>query len=57
MNVPPSLNNLKSKVDDLDVAKLKTLPVHFIKLNDVVANEVVENIKFNTLKTKENSLE
>ena len=57
VNLPPSLNNLKSKVDDFDVGKLKTLPVHFIKLSDVVANEVFENTKFNTLKTKVNSLE
>ena len=26
-NVPTSLNNLKIKVDDLDVGKLKTVPV------------------------------
>ena len=29
--VPTSLNNLKTKVDDLDVAKLKTVPVDFEK--------------------------
>ena len=51
------MNNLKTKVDDLDVGKLKTVPVDLKKLSDVVANEVVKNTKFNTLKTKVNSLE
>ena len=57
VNVPTSLNNLKTKVDDLDVGKLKTVPVDLKKLSGVVANEVVKNTKFNTLKTKVNSLE
>ena len=46
---PISLNNLKTKVDDLDV-EIKNL-------SDLVANEVVKNIKFNISKTKVNSLE
>ena len=54
-NVPTSLNNLKTKVDDLDVGKLKTVPVDLKKVSDVVDNEVVK--KFNTLKTKINNLE
>ena len=32
MNVPTSLNNLKTKVDDLDVGKSKTIPVDLKKL-------------------------
>ena len=56
-NVPTSLNDLQTKVGDLDVGKLKTVPVDLKKLSDVVANEVVKNTKFNTLKTKVNSLE
>ena len=56
-NVPTSLNNLKTKVDDLDLGKLKAVPVDLEKLSDVVDNEVVKNIKFNTLKTKLNTLE
>ena len=36
MNIPISLNNLETKVDDLDVSKLKTVPVNLIKLRDVV---------------------
>ena len=51
-NVPTILNNLKAKVNDLDVGKLKTVPV-----SDVVDNEVVKNTKFNILKTKVNNLE
>ena len=43
------MNNLKPKVDDLDVAKLKTVPVDLKKLCEVVNNEVVKNRKFNTL--------
>ena len=31
-NVPNALNNLKSKVDDLDVGKLKTVPVDLKKI-------------------------
>ena len=57
VNVLTSLNNLKTKVDDLDVGKLKTIHVDQKKLSDVVDNEVVKNTKFNTLKTKVNTLE
>ena len=57
VNVPTSLNNLKTKIVDLDVGKLKTVPVDLKKLSDVVDNEVVKNIKFNTLKTKTNNVE
>ena len=38
-----SLNDLKTKVGDLDVGKLKTVPVDLKKLTDVVDNEVVKN--------------
>ena len=54
VNVPTSLNNLKTKVDDLDVGKLKTFPEDLKKLSDVVDNEVVKNTKLNTLKEKVN---
>ena len=47
INVPTSLNNLKTKVDDLDVGKWKFL----------IDSEVLKNPKFNTLKTKVNNLE
>ena len=55
VNVLTSLNNLKTKLDDLDVGKLKTVPIDLKKLSDVV--EVVKNTKFNTLKRKVNNLE
>ena len=53
VNVTTSLNNLKTKVDNLDVGKLKTVPVDLKKLG----NEVVKNTKSNTLKTKVNNFE
>ena len=48
VNVPTSLNNLKTKVDELDFIKSKTVSLDLKKLCDVVAIEVVENTKFNT---------
>ena len=57
VNVSTSLNNLKTKVDVLDVSKLKTVPVYLKKISDVVDNEVAKNTKFNTVKTKVNNLE
>ena len=51
------MNNLKTNVDELDVGKLKLVSVDLKKLSDAVANEVVKNTKFNTLKTKVNSFE
>ena len=49
--------NLKTKVYDLDVGKLKTDPVDLKKLSNVVDNEVVKNTEFSTLKTKVNHLQ
>ena len=57
VNVRASLNELKKKVDDLDIDKLKTVPIDLKKLSDVVDNKVVRNKKFNTLKTKANKLD
>ena len=57
VNVPTSLDNLKTKIDELDVGKLKTVPVDLKKLSDVVDKQVVKNTKFNTLNTKVNNLE
>ena len=57
VNVPANLNNSKTKVKDLDVGKLNYVPVRLKKLSNVVDNEVVENTKFNTLKTKVKNLE
>ena len=36
INVPTSLYNLKTKVDDLDIGKLKTIPVDLKKLSNIV---------------------
>ena len=55
--VPISLNHFKTKIDDLDVGKMKTFPIDLKKLSEVVDNDIVKNTKFNTLKTKVNSLE
>ena len=53
VNVPTSL---KTKVNDLYVGQLKTVPGDLEKLSDVVDNEVVKNTIFITLKTKLNNL-
>ena len=57
VNVPTGLNNSNTKVNDLDVGKLKTVPVDLKKLSDVVDNEVFKNTKIITLKAKVNNLE
>ena len=57
INFPNNLNNLKTKVDDLDVGKIKPAPVDLKQVSDVVVKQVVQNIKFNTLNTKVNNLE
>ena len=57
VNAPSSLNNLKAKLDDLDAEKLKTAPVDFKELSDVVSNEVVKKTKNNKLNLKVNNLE
>ena len=51
------MDNLETKVDDLDVCNLKTAPVVLKKLSDVVDEKVVKNIKFNTPGTKVNNLQ
>ena len=51
------MNNLKTKVDDLHVGNLKTVPVDLQKLSYAVDNEVVKNTKFDPLKLKVNNLE
>ena len=39
VKVPTSLNDLKTKVDDLDVDKFKTVPIDLKKVSDVVSKE------------------
>ena len=57
VNLPTSLIHLKTNVDDLDVVKLRTVPVDLKILSDIEDNEVVKNTNFNTLKTKVNNLD
>ena len=57
VNVLTSLKNLKTKVYELDVGKLKTVLVGLQTLSDVKDKQVVKNTKFNTLKTKVNKLD
>ena len=52
LNAQTVLNNLKTKVDDLEVDKLKTVPINLKKLSDVVSKEVEKNTKLNMLKSK-----
>ena len=52
VNVPTSFNNLKTKVDDSDVVKLKTIHLDLGKLINAVDEQVVKDKKINTLKTK-----
>ena len=57
VNARISLNSLKTKEDDLDVGKLKTVPVDLEKLRYMIESEIVKNTKLNTLKRKVNNLE
>ena len=43
-----NLANLKSNVDKLDIDKLKPVPADFIKLRDVVKDDVVKKTDYNT---------
>ena len=42
VNVLTSLNNLKIKVDDLNVGKLKTVPIDLKDSSDLVNKKVVK---------------
>ena len=57
VNVPTILNNLKTKLDDLNAAKSKTVPIDLRKWRDAVGIEVVKNTEFSTLNTNANNLE
>ena len=43
VNAQKDFNNFKTKVDNLDIRNLKTVPVGLKKLNNVVDNEVTKN--------------
>ena len=57
VNPPTAWNDLKTKIYDLDVGKLKTVPIDLKKLSDMVSKEVVKETVYNKLSTKVNSLE
>ena len=43
------MNNLKIKVDDIDVDKFKVVPEDLKKVSDLISIEVAKNTKFNIL--------
>ena len=51
------MNNLKIKLDDLDVGKLKAVSVDLKKISDVVSKEIVKRTVYNKLNAKLNNLE
>ena len=57
VNVSAGLKNLKTKVDDLDVSKLKTAPIDLKKLSDVVNRGVIKDTEFNKINTQLNKLD
>ena len=54
VNVPTCVNILKTKVDDLDVGELKTVPIDLKKLS---GKKVAKITKFSTLERKVNKLD
>ena len=52
-----NLANLKSKVDTLDVDKLKPIPTDLSKLSDVVKNDVVKKTDYNKLVPKVDNID
>ena len=40
------MNNLKTKVDDIDIGKFRTVSTDVKKLSDAVSKEVFKNTKF-----------
>ena len=52
-----NLASLKTEVDKIDAEKLKTVPVDFAKLSNVVKNYVVKKTEYNSLKTKVDSID
>lgn len=56
VNAPTILNNLKTKLDDLNAAKSETVSIDLRKWRDAVGIEVIKNTEFNALNTKANNL-
>ena len=51
------LDSLKTKVDNLDVDKLKNVPANLSKLNNVVDNDIVKKTVYGKLITKVNAID
>ena len=48
---------MKSKIDNLDIGKLETTPVHLIKLSNAVKIDVVKKTEYNAkIKIIENKI-
>ena len=52
-----NLADLKSEADKLDIDKLKPVPTHLSKLNDLVKNDVVKKDVHNKLVTKVDNID
>ena len=52
-----NLTNLKTEVDKIDVAKLKTVPAGLSKLRNVAKKKVIENTGYDKLVTKVNNID
>ena len=50
--IPSVLNDIKTKVVDLDVDNVKTVPIDFKKICDIVSKEVLEKTVYNKINTK-----
>ena len=57
VNVPTFLNDLKIKIDDLEVDKFKAVSIDLKKLSDEVSKEVVKKTVYGKLNAKINNLE
>ena len=57
ISVPTSLNNLKTKVNDSDIGKLKIVAIDLGKLSNIVDNEIMKNTKLSKIRTKVNNLD
>ena len=52
-----NLGNLKTEVDELDIAKLTPVPNDLAKLSNVVKNDIVKKTEYNKLVTKVDNID
>lgn len=52
----PDLASLKARVNEIDIDKIKTIPVDLSKLSNVIDNDVVKKIVFDKLVGKVSSI-